>query len=146
MLRLRRVACIAWTLHCVGAFSAPPRRLSGSSARRLVGHAKLDDEGNPADGLLDKVDEMLEPVDGLLDKVDDMLDRPFYDPAQDEDSLLSKFSGGDPELAGTLFASGFLALMVVVSQELVRMYKYGANYVPFRPGGGGGGPSLIDGL
>ena len=106
-----------------------------SSARRLVGRAKLDDE---EDGLLDKVDEMLEPVDDLLDKVDEMLDRPFYDPSQDEDSWLSKLSGGDAELAGTLFASGFLALMVVVSQELVRWYKYGANYVPFRPGGGGG--------
>ena len=140
---LLRVACIAWTLHCLEAFSVPQRRLSASSARRLAGRVKLDDE---EDGLLDKVDEMLEPVDDLLDKVDEMLDRPFYDPSQDEDSWLSKLSGGDAELAGTLFASGFLALMVVVSQELVRWYKYGANYVPFRPGGGGGGPSLIDGL
>ena len=47
-------------------------------------------------------------------------------------------------LAESLFAGGFLALMIVVSQELVRFYRYGANYVPFRPGGGG--PSLIDGL
>lgn len=80
------------------------------------------------------------------DDVDDFLDTPFYDPdtvLEDEESsdLSRKFASfvkNNADTAEALIAGLYLSILVIVSQELLRMQLYGDDYVPFAKGGGGG--------
>lgn len=77
----------------------------------------------------------------LEEKMDDLLDRQFFDPKEvPEGSPLKWFANlveNDYATAEALYASFFIAGMVIVSQELVRMQYYGDNYVPFQKLGDG---------
>lgn len=86
--------------------------------------------------------------DTLVDKINTFLDTPFFDPENvvDDGTPMGRFKSwfasivqNDYEYAETLYAGGFLAFMVWISQELLRMQVYGDNYVPFKPGGHLGG-------
>ena len=71
----------------------------------------------------------------------DFLDRPFFDPANVQDGSIFKWFADmveqDYETAEALFASATIAVLVLVSQELLRFYVHGDHYVPFKAGGGG---------
>lgn len=98
----------------------------------------------------------------LEEKINDFLDRPFFDPEKileeendgESSSSSSSFIGkwktkfalfvtSDYETAEALYVGLYLTLMVIGTQELLRMQMYGDNYVPFvrggKFGGGGGG-------
>ena len=77
--------------------------------------------------------------------LDDFLDTPFYDPQQvleDENSsdLSKKFANfvtGDYETAEAVLVGAYFVVLVIVTQELLRMQLYGDQYVPFSRGGNG---------
>lgn len=70
----------------------------------------------------------------------DFLDRPFFDPSRvSKRSPLRWFADlvqTDYETAEALFASSFLFVLVILTQEILRMQLYGDDYVPFHRGGG----------
>ena len=72
-------------------------------------------------------------------RLDKFLDTPFFDPSEiGEDSPLSRFANlveTDYETAETLFAGSFFVVLVIISQELLRMQLHGDAYVPFMNGG-----------
>lgn len=69
----------------------------------------------------------------------DFLDRQFFDPTKVQDGSIFKWFANmveqDYETAEALFASATIALLVVMSQELLRFYVHGDHYVPFKTGG-----------
>jgi len=72
--------------------------------------------------------------------LDDLLDKPFFfpDQVQENDPLpvrwFANLVQNDYNLAEGLYVGLIFLVMVVVSQELLRMEIYGANYVPFQAG------------
>jgi hypothetical protein len=70
------------------------------------------------------------------------LDKPFFEPdkvLKDENSnpLLKKFAAfvlGDYEFAEALLTGIFFVLLIIITQEALRMQLNGANYVPFTKG------------
>lgn len=76
--------------------------------------------------------------------LDELLDKPFFDPdayAEDDTSPLGRlatFVKSDYELAETIFAGSLFVILLLVTQELLRMELYGDNYVPFLKGGASG--------
>jgi hypothetical protein len=83
--------------------------------------------------------------------IDAFLDTPFYDPdkvLEDESSSepskrFARFVKGDYETAEAVLSGAFFFVMVVVSQELLRMHLHGPSYVPFAPGGAGPGGGML---
>lgn len=78
---------------------------------------------------------------GFEEKMNGMLDRQFFNPENvPEDSPLRWFADlvqNDYATAEALYASFFIAGMVLIGQELVRMQFYGDQYVPFQKLGNG---------
>eukprot|EP00567_Pseudictyota_dubia_P012393 CAMPEP_0197444138 /NCGR_PEP_ID=MMETSP1175-20131217/9694_1 /TAXON_ID=1003142 /ORGANISM="Triceratium dubium, Strain CCMP147" /LENGTH=157 /DNA_ID=CAMNT_0042974873 /DNA_START=124 /DNA_END=594 /DNA_ORIENTATION=- len=74
----------------------------------------------------------------LEGKIDALLDSPVFDPdaKANEENWFAKLVKSDYATAEALYAGGFFALMVLISQELFRFWLYGENYVPFKAGGG----------
>lgn len=72
--------------------------------------------------------------------IDELLDEPFFDPDQvmDDDPLpvrwFANLVKNDYNTAEALFAGFFFVVLVIFSQELLRMQLYGDNYVPFQAG------------
>ncbi len=79
--------------------------------------------------------------DDKYDKNDDInfLDRQFFDPTSVQDGSIFKWFADmveqDYETAEALFASATIAVLVLMSQELLRFYVHGDHYVPFKTGG-----------
>ncbi|KAL7576751.1 hypothetical protein ACA910_005666 [Epithemia clementina (nom. ined.)] len=84
---------------------------------------------------------------------DDWMDRPFFRPEEHLDNdqappllqWFAKLVEQDYDTAEALFASLFIAILVIVTQELLRIQMFGDHYIPFssRGGGGGGGGNLF---
>mmetsp|Transcript_18619 Transcript_18619/g.38965 ORF Transcript_18619/g.38965 Transcript_18619/m.38965 type:complete len:185 (+) Transcript_18619:109-663(+) len=76
--------------------------------------------------------------DSIDEKIDSFLDKPFFDPENpnNNDNWFANLVKNDYDTAEALYVGAFLTIMVIVSQELLRIVKYGDMYVPF--GGGGG--------
>lgn len=79
------------------------------------------------------------------ERVDEFLDRPFFYPDEYDDndetdkSILAKFARlvkSDYELAETLYVGIMFVVLVILSQELLRMQLYGDAYIPFASRGG----------
>lgn len=74
------------------------------------------------------------------DSIDEFLDTPFFDPekVKEDDPLPVKWYANlvknDYNTAEALYVGVIFVLMVVLSQELLRMQIYGNNYVPFQRG------------
>ena len=72
--------------------------------------------------------------------IDDFLDRQFFNPDEfdeNDTSLLGRFANlvkSDYALAETFYVGLIFVVMVIVSQELLRMQLYGDNYIPFTKG------------
>jgi len=80
----------------------------------------------------------------IEEKIDNFLDSPVFDPDDEsnEENWFANLVKNDYATAEALYAGGFFAFMVLVSQELFRMWLYGDNYVPFKAGGSMGGGGL----
>lgn len=78
------------------------------------------------------------------EKLDDFLDKSFFEPDsfnEDDSGPLASFAKlvkEDYELAETLFAGSFFVVLVIITQELLRMQLYGDRYIPFTKLGSGG--------
>jgi hypothetical protein len=70
------------------------------------------------------------------------LDKAFFYPSKvREDSPLRGFANlveNDYETAEILYAGSFFVVLLVITQELLRMQMFGDSYVPFLQGGGKG--------
>jgi hypothetical protein len=68
------------------------------------------------------------------------LDRQFFDPTKVKDSSPFKWFASmvenDYETAEALYASTIIAILVLISQELIRFQVLGEYYIPFKAGGG----------
>jgi hypothetical protein len=82
-----------------------------------------------------------ENEDDDFSSLDELLDRPFFDPDaydEDDDSLLgclANFVKSDYELAETIFAGSLFVILIIITQELLRMQLYGDSYLPFTSSG-----------
>lgn len=99
------------------------------------------------------------PRTTIEEKLDNLLDTQFFDPDQvidnsDEENtknnpILVWFATlvkNDYQTAEAFYAAGFISVLVIFTQELLRMVKYGDAYIPFTnigSVGGGGGGSLF---
>lgn len=99
----------------------------------------VNDGNNPKDGTHGKGGNDIDDNASL----ESLLDTPFYDPDQvlndPHSSPLSKqfanFVKTDYITAETLLAGTFFLVLVILSQELLRIQFYGwENYVPFTKG------------
>lgn len=93
-----------------------------------------------------------EPTLSFQERLDEFLDRPFFDPNAYNDvdekdtSFMAKFARlvkSDYELAETLYVSLVFVVLVIVSQELLRMQLNGDAYIPFGTNGGVGAGKLF---
>lgn len=74
--------------------------------------------------------------------MDEFLDTPFFDPDkvlkdQNSNPLLKKFAAfvqGDYEFAEAVLTGIFFVVLIIITQELLRLQLNGANYVPFTRG------------
>ena len=75
---------------------------------------------------------------------ENFLDKPFFNPDEyddDDTSLLGRFANlvkSDYEMAETLYVGILFVVLLVVTQELLRMQLYGDAYIPFVKGGASG--------
>jgi hypothetical protein len=85
----------------------------------------------------------------MQEKFDAFLDRPFFDPAvfdEGDESFLGKFANlvkTDYELAETLYVGVLFVILIIATQEVLRIQLYGDAYSPFARGGGGAGGKLF---
>jgi hypothetical protein len=76
-------------------------------------------------------------------ELDDFLDQSYFDPEQfdDEDqgplAWFANLVKSDYELAETLYVGTFFVILVIITQELLRMQLYGDRYIPFTKLGSG---------
>jgi len=87
----------------------------------------------------------------FAEKIDSLLDKQFFDPDEIIQTEEEKGDDGnsnpllwfanlvknDYETAEALFAAGFISILVILTQELLRMVKYGDAYIPFAKIGSG---------
>lgn len=99
-----------------------------------VAHLKLLDEDSDNSSSSKKE----KPLD---EQWDEFLDKPFFEPERAKKGPLAWFANlveDDYEAAEALFAGLYIVVLVVLTQEVLRMQLYGDAYVPFRAGGGAG--------
>jgi hypothetical protein len=109
--------------------------LLGGSSRRAVSAWQLHSKDN------DK-DEKEEPPEQEQFDMDKFLDVPFFDPdrvLEDENShpLLRRFASFvqlDYEMAEAVISGAFFVILIIATQEVLRLQFYGDNYVPFTKG------------
>ncbi len=85
-----------------------------------------------------KIEDKNEDANTIVEKMDSFLDKPFFDPENpnNDENWFANLVKNDYNTAEALYVGAFLTVMVIVSQELLRMVKYGDMYVPFGVGGG----------
>ena len=76
--------------------------------------------------------------ENIENKIDAFLDKPIFDPDSEsnQDNWFANLVKNDYDSAEALYVGVVVIVGVIVSQELLRIVKYGGNYFPF--GGGGG--------
>ncbi len=72
-------------------------------------------------------------------KIDAFLEKQIFDPESEsnQDNWFANLVKNDYDSAEALYVGVFVFAGVVVSQELLRIVKYGESYIPFGQGGGG---------
>lgn len=109
---------------CTGCYPYPEAS-NGPHARR----------GGPRFGNNDDDDGIEEST-----SLEEFLDKPFFDPDAYDDSdksllgRLAAFVRQDYELAETIYVGILFVVLVIISQELLRMKLYGDYYTPFSSG------------
>lgn len=143
----RADCCFVPLVPAAWAGCRPLRPLVGRTFRSGVAYhsspreCPLNAQGDDEDGV----------VDNLQEKLNDFLDTPFFDP--DDESLSDDTNDGvfgsfgawfaslvknDYETAEALYVGIIFFVLVVGTQELLRMQMYGNSYVPFTRIGSGG--------
>lgn len=83
------------------------------------------------------------PTEDDESQMNKFLDTPFFDPSQvNDDSPLRGFANlveNDYETAEVLFAGSFFVVLILITQELLRMQLHGDSYVSLLHGSGGKG-------
>jgi hypothetical protein len=110
--------------------------LATRSPYRCAAHQLYSNQSNDND---EKGEEELKKTSFDLDE---FLDKPFFEPdkvLKDENSnpLLKKFAAfvlGDYEFAEALLTGIFFVVLIIITQEALRVQLNGANYVPFTKG------------
>lgn len=78
--------------------------------------------------------------ESVENQINTFLDKPLFDPDSESnrDNWFANLVKNDYDAAEALYVGIIGIAGVIVSQELLRIVKYGAeNYVPFSQGGGG---------
>jgi hypothetical protein len=109
--------------------------LSSRSRHHRADKQLYSNQSNDSDEKKEETNK--EPFD-----LDAFLDKPFFEPdkvLKDENSnpLLKKFAAfvlGDYEFAEALLTGIFFVVLIIITQEALRMQINGANYVPFTKG------------
>ena len=132
-----------WKYPC-HAFVAPMVPIRGRQGLSSMSeHHKPEDE----DDEQQIGQQPISPSDTETKDLNELLDTQFFDPSQvKDDSPLKGFANlveEDYHSAEALFASLFITVMVILTQEVLRMQLYGDQYVPFAKGGTGGGGFLF---
>lgn len=108
---------------------------------------------NDYDGDNDDSNQTFNPK-SLQEKLDALLDRPFFDPDQILDNQSEEIQESpetslnplvwfanlvkkDYQTAEALYAAGFISIMVILAQEMLRIVRYGEAYHPFQNVGSG---------
>lgn len=75
----------------------------------------------------------------IENKIDAFLDKQIFDPESEsnQDNWFANLVKNDYDSAEALYVGVFVFAGVVISQELLRIVKYGESYIPFAQGGGG---------
>lgn len=70
--------------------------------------------------------------------MNNLLDKPFFDPddPSNESNWFANLVKNDYDSAEAIYVGAIVIFGVIVSQELLRIVKYGGGYVPFSSGGG----------
>jgi len=91
------------------------------------------DSKNTEDGGEDDADD-----NSFDQKIDNLLDSPFFDPyaPSNDDNWFANLVKNDYESAEALYAGAVVMFGVIVSQELLKIVKYGGGYVTFSPSDG----------
>jgi hypothetical protein len=107
----------------------PPR----SSNRAVVCAAMAIDPNNAKDGEENDADD-----NSFDQKIDNLLDKPFFDPyaPSNDDNWFANLVRNDYDSAEALYAGAVVIFGVIVSQELLKIVKYGGEYATFNPGDG----------
>lgn len=112
-----------------------------ASATKLYASEKKNDADDESDQKADSK--------SLQESIDFFLDRPFFDPDKVLDNQTKEIRErpersinplvwfanlvkNDYQTAEALYAAGFISIMVVFAQELLRIVKYGDAYHPFQ--------------
>jgi hypothetical protein len=122
---------IGWVFFtCISGFQIHPhsRFKPGTSGRNVVVSLLQLQQNNDDDSFQDKLDTLFfDPDQVLKDNEKGQVQNPI--------SLwFANLMKDDYETAEIFFAATFLSIMVVVSQELLRMQIYGDHYIPFSKG------------
>ena len=77
--------------------------------------------------------------DSSQNNIDAFLDKQIFDPESEsnQDNWFANLVKNDYDSAEALYVGVFVFAGVVISQELLRIVKYGESYIPFGQGGGG---------
>ena len=77
--------------------------------------------------------------DSPQNNIDAFLDKQIFDPESEsnQDNWFANLVKNDYDSAEALYVGVFVFAGVVISQELLRIVKYGESYIPFGQGGGG---------
>jgi hypothetical protein len=75
----------------------------------------------------------------IENKIDAFLDKQIFDPESEsnQDNWFANLVKNDYDSAEALYVGVFVFAGVIISQELLRIVKYGESYIPFGQGGGG---------
>jgi len=117
---MRRVAALLALMMSVYSFHTVP---SGGKTRLVASSLAASDSGNSTSA---KTPEA---------RMSSFLDRQFFDPTKEDQGPLQWFADltlDDYETAEALYAAAFISLLVIFTQELLRMQLYGNDYIPFK--------------
>ncbi|KAL3797605.1 hypothetical protein ACHAW5_003324 [Stephanodiscus triporus] len=91
------------------------------------------DPNNEKDGGDNDTDE-----NSFDQKIENLLDKPFFDPyaPSNDDNWFANLVRNDYDSAEALYAGAVVIFGVIVSQELLKIVKYGGENATFNPGDG----------
>jgi hypothetical protein len=96
-----------------------------NNRRPPTNHKRDDDNDEYNDDDYDDVENMT----NLDQKIDNLLDKPFFDPyaPSNDNNWFANLVRNDYESAEALYAGVIVILGVVISQQLLRIVKYGGG-------------------
>ena len=145
MRYLLSLSCVIISLGLAESFigTLTQRRRPAWLLLRQANEDKPDSEDSSNKEIPSPLEQSISGTDDMTfeEKMGKFLDREFFNPKDvKEGSPLKWFADlveNDYATAEALYTSFFIAVMVLITQELVRMQVYGDKYVPFQKLGDG---------